>query len=345
MAKYKAVREIECSEWSEFVSNHPSGTVFQSPEMYDLFKSTDNYEPLMLAAIDEKGKITGLLSAVIQAEPGMPRYFSSRCILWGGPLISPQAGEAGEMILELLLDEFAKQVRRRAIYIQVRNMFDISRYTGIFRKKGFLYHKHLNYVVETKERSETEKRISKSKMRQVRKSLKSGAKIIEPEDIGQVKEFFRVLKDLYKTKVKRPLPAWSFFESFYRLNHDHNKKFGTYLLIEHEKQIIGGIMCLITKAKAIYEYYVCGLDEEYKSKGIYPSVLATWAAIDYALKKELKYFDFLGAGKPDRDYGVREFKSKFGGSLVEYGRFERINNKPLYLLGKLGLKVLGALRR
>ncbi|MCK5059499.1 MAG: peptidoglycan bridge formation glycyltransferase FemA/FemB family protein, partial [Candidatus Aminicenantes bacterium] len=78
--------------------------------------------------------------------------------------------------------------------------------------------------------------------------------------------------------------------------------------------------------------------------GIYPSVLATWAAIDYALKKGLRYFDFMGAGKPDQDYGVREFKSKFGGRLVNYGRFERINNKPLYLLGKLGLKVLGALR-
>ena len=48
----------------------------------------------------------------------------------------------------------------------------------------------------------------------------------------------------------------------------------------------------------------------------------------------------MGAGKPNEDYGVREFKSKFGGELVEFGRFERINNHFLYLIGKTGLKIL-----
>ena len=120
-------------------------------------------------------------------------------------------------------------------------------------------------------------------------------------------------------------------------------KIGKYLLVEYSNDIIGGIVCSITREKAIYELYVCGLDGKYKD--VYPSVLATWAAIDYALKYGLEYFDFMGAGKPDRDYGVREFKSKFGGKLVKYGRFERINNKPLYIVGKLGLKILGALKR
>jgi serine/alanine adding enzyme len=31
-------------------------------------------------------------------------------------------------------------------------------------------------------------------------------------------------------------------------------------------------------------------------------------------------FDFGGAGRPDEPYGPREFKSKFGGELVDYGR-------------------------
>ena len=40
-----------------------------------------------------------------------------------------------------------------------------------------------------------------------------------------------------------------------------------------------------------------GLDEEFKN--VYPSVLATWAPIDYALKNNLKVFDFMGVGVPD----------------------------------------------
>jgi len=74
-------------------------------------------------------------------------------------------------------------------------------------------------------------------------------------------------------------------------------------------------------------------------KDIYPSVLATWAPIQYAANKGLKYFDFMGAGKPDEEYGVREFKSKFGGELVEFGRFERIHKPFLFKFGKFGLKV------
>ena len=61
----------------------------------------------------------------------------------------------------------------------------------------------------------------------------------------------------------------------------------------------------------IYDIYGCGEDGKYKD--VYPSVLANWAALEYGLKNGLKYFDFLGAGKPNEDYGVREFKSKFGG--------------------------------
>jgi hypothetical protein len=37
---------------------------------------------------------------------------------------------------------------------------------------------------------------------------------------------------------------------------------------------------------------------------------------------------------------VREFKAKFGGKLVENGRFLKVNNKLLYLFGKLGMFLL-----
>lgn len=58
--------------------------------------------------------------------------------------------------------------------------------------------------------------------------------------------------------------------------------------------------------------------------------MATYAAIEYGLKNHLKIFDFMGAGKPSEDYGVRDFKGKFGGELVEHGRFIKINNALLF---------------
>ena len=88
----------------------------------------------------------------------------------------------------------------------------------------------------------------------------------------------------------------------------------------------------------IYALYACGKDGEYKD--VYTSVLANWAGLEYGLK----YFDFLGAGPAKSDYDVRDFKAKFGGELVSYGRFLRINNKSLYNLGKIGLKIYSKLK-
>ena len=342
--EYKLTGEIDRKQWSDFVLNHPHGNFFQTPEVFEIFKGTEHYESLFFAVMDETEKIKGTLLAVIQKEsPGILGYFSSRTIVWGGPLIYPSDEEKEGAVLGMLLDELVRQANSRAIYIQVRNLYDMSHYRDEFRKKGFIYNPHLNYIVETKNREETEKKISPSKMRQVRKSFKSGARIIEPRDIEQVEAFYNILKSLYHTRVKRPLPRWSFFKAFYE--RSKNNESGKYFLIEYKGRIIGGIMCPITTGRIIYEWYVAGQDSEYNRQGIYPSVLAAWAPIDYALDNGLQYFDFMGAGKPGQDSGVREFKARFGGKIVEYGRYERINNKLLFKLGKLGLKILGTLKK
>lgn len=98
------------------------------------------------------------------------------------------------------------------------------------------------------------------------------------------------------------------------------------------------MMCPILQGKAIYEWYVCGLDEEYKD--LYPSVMATHAAIEYAKANCLPLFDFMGAGKPNVPYGVRDFKMEFGGELIEHGRFLCVRKPLLYQIGKLGVKWL-----
>jgi lipid II:glycine glycyltransferase (peptidoglycan interpeptide bridge formation enzyme) len=48
----------------------------------------------------------------------------------------------------------------------------------------------------------------------------------------------------------------------------------------------------------------------------------------------------MGAGKPDEGYGVREFKAKFGGTLVEHGRFLCVLNKSQYRIGEGFVKIM-----
>jgi lipid II:glycine glycyltransferase (peptidoglycan interpeptide bridge formation enzyme) len=156
-----------------------------------------------------------------------------------------------------------------------------------------------------------------------------------------VRDFYEILHDLYRHKVKKPLPAWDFFEQFYQLSKDG--RLGTIQLVEYQGRIIGGILSPVTPGKTIYEWYVCGLDQQYRE--VHPSVLATWAALDFAVKNNIPRFDFMGVGIPDRKYGVRDFKARFGGEMVNYGRFARVNNRFVYVISEIGYNIVTLLKK
>jgi serine/alanine adding enzyme len=80
----------------------------------------------------------------------------------------------------------------------------------------------------------------------------------------------------------------------------------------------------ITPNEILYEWFIAGLDKEMNSIGIYPSVLVTWAAIEYASQHKIKQFNFMGAGSPHDNYGVRDFKKQFGGEMMDVGRWVKV---------------------
>lgn len=322
--------KINTEIWINFIQSHPNGNPFQTPQFFRFLKKTPGFAPLIIT-VWEDAKLEGLLLAHNQTDGnGLKGFFSKRTIVLGGPVI--KSNKYIE-VCSVLLKELKKQTN--SIYTEFRNLFSLEKYQECFLNAGFRYNPHLNYIVPVPE-EEPIQILNSSKRRQVKKSLKNGAKIITPRGQKDIKAFYIILKKLYKEKVKKPLPDWNFFESFYENDH-----LGKCILIQYKNRIIGGIICPIFN-NTIYEWYVAGLDGKYKN--IYPSVLATWAPIEYASKNGLKYFDFLGAGKPNEDYGVREFKSKFGGKLVEYGRYKKINQPVLYKIGEMGLKILQKIR-
>ena len=44
----------DTNQWTEFVLNHPHGTIFQMPEMAEVYRRTKKYEPVTLAVVDTK---------------------------------------------------------------------------------------------------------------------------------------------------------------------------------------------------------------------------------------------------------------------------------------------------
>lgn len=302
---------------------------FQTEECFSFYHSLGFIDPFQ-CSVERDGVEKGRMVGYIQKDGGkLKQFFSRRAIINGGPML---ADDITEDELMGLLTKCKRELKKKAIYIETRNFDDYARYKEIFSSAGFNYEPHYNFHVDTSSVDLVEANMGKSRKRDVKTSLRDGAVVVENPTIDEVKEFYGVLEHLYKTKVKTPLFPFSFFERLYR------SSFGRFLLVKYDERIVGGTVCVCGE-NVMYEWFACGEDGVHKN--IYPSTLATYAGIRYAAEHGYARFDMMGAGAPnDGGYGVRDFKAKFGGQLVEHGRFKCVLNKPLYKIGTIGVQLI-----
>lgn len=318
--------EIDKVAWQMLIKQSSYATWFQTPEAYNFYESVHNEMTPFAYGVERRGELCAVCVGYITKEKNIiKQFFTRRAIIIGGPVI---ADNAEEQDVEQLLRAMIVELTSQAIYIETRNFNDYSKWNNVFKECGFSYQPHLNVQVTC----DAAHAMSEQRRRQVKKAISNGANILEVQSELEICEWYKILQQLYHEKVRTPLFSEEFFLEFYR------KKIGKYLLVKHEDKVIGGMMCPVLEGKAIYEWYICGLDEEYHEQ--YPSVMATYAAIEYAKKHHIPLFDFMGAGKPNEAYGVRDFKMEFGGESVEYGRFLFVGKPMLYAIGKMGVKWL-----
>ena len=324
--------EIKREEWSALVKTSATGTWFQTPEAYEFYASMpDLFKPFAFA-VENDGELQGVCVGYVTVEKNaLKRWLTRRAIIVGGPAL---ADDCSEEEVGALIGAVREQLKQQAIYIETRNFNDYSKWKGAFWRAGFSYKKHLNFHVDCSDQEAMWERLSENRKRQIRKAnglAISGLAKSEEE----IREWYEILRELYRTKVKTPLWPVEFFLEAYK------QGVGKFLLVRHEGKVIGGSM-VVTDGKCVYEWYECGLNAVYKEQ--YPSVLATWAGMTLAQETGCARYDMMGAGEPDVPYGVRDFKSEFGGEMVEHGRFLYITKPVLYKIGVLGVKILKKLK-
>ena len=361
--------EIDREAWSRLVQTSRTGTWFQSPEAYELFASLpEMFTPFAFGVVSKPESDSGQIieatlrgvcvGYVTKEKSRLRQFFTRRAIILGGPCLAEDATDEEVTALLSTLNAQLSTLNsqhstlnqppllRRGrgmslnapIYIEIRNFNDYSRWRGAIEAAGFSYQPHLNFHVDCTDKQKMWERLSDNRKRQIKRgkptpdpSLKGGEK--EGKDVSEqdVQEWYGILQELYRTKVKTPLWPVEFFVQA------HKQGVGQFLLIRHEGKIIGGSM-VVKSSDAVYEWYECGMNAAYKEQ--YPSVMATWAGMQYAHEQGCARYDMMGAGVPGVPYGVRDFKSEFGGTLVEHGRWLYVAKPWLYAIGKAGVEML-----
>jgi len=329
MIVHSSISEINLLQWQELVTQSPTASYFQTPACYEFFESLSFLRPFVFG-VSESDKLVGILSGYIISDGNiLSRFFSRRAIVCGGVLMD--SGVSDEALKKLMVT-VGNVLKRKVIYLEIRNYSDYSAQKTVFESSGFKYSPHLNFHVSTVDSEIALKNLSTTRRREIKLSVKAGAMWSESEEPEDIKKYYQILTGLYKTKVKTPLYPLEFFEKIIQDRH------GKLFIIKLQGDIIGGSICVVLPDRVIYEWFVCGLDGE--TKNVFPSTLATWAAIEFASLNGYKYFDMMGAGKPDEGYGVRDFKSKFGGQLVENGRFLHVCNPFLFKIGEMAVRIM-----
>lgn len=312
---------IDRQQWSELVRTSETGTWFQSPKAYDFFASLPELMEPFVYGVERAEKLCAVCVGYVTKEPNpIKQFFTRRAIIIGGVVM---AANCAKEDIVILLNYVRKELKPKSIYIETRNFNDFSPWKEAFEAAGFVYKPHLNFHVDPATNN-----LSDNRKRQLKKS---DAVVSEGVNELEIREWYEVLSELYRTKVKTPLWPIDFFLEAYR------QGIAKFLLVKHEGRIIGGSM-VVADERTVYEWFECGLNAECKDQ--YPSVMATWGGIQLAHQSGCTRYDMMGAGEPGVPYGVRDFKAEFGGQMVEHGRFLCVCKPMLYRLGVCVVKIL-----
>lgn len=332
-------KNISREKWNAFVKGSATGTWFQTPKAYEFFTSMPNlFKPFAIGLEDEGALRAVCVGYVTVEESALKQFLTRRAIIIGGPAFADDCSddEAYALMqavrLQFKISSFTFQIFDAPIYIETRNFNDYSRWKDAFEKAGFDYKPHLNFHVDCTDKEKLWERLSENRKRQIRKA-QAAIECLANERVNEeeIRAWYEILKQLYRTKVKTPLwPVEFFLEAYWQ-------RIGKFLFVKHNGKIIGGSM-VVSDERTVYEWFECGMNNEYKEQ--YPSVMVTYAGMEFAHEQGCNRYDMMGAGEPGVPYGVRDFKSEFGGEMVEQGRFLCVCKPLLYKIGTMGVKIL-----
>ncbi len=310
----RLVHNLDEEAWRAFVTGHPAGNIFHSPEMTRVFAQAQGYDPAIWAVLGAEDEILALFLPVqiTILDNLFLRRLTTRAVAYGSVLSAPTA--AGQQALDLLLRAYNREMKSRLLFTELRNLEDLSDVQPVLAANGLAYEDHLNFLIDlTRPTDEIWGAVRSNAQRNIRKAQKAGVDIVEVEDLPALAEAYAVLQQVYR-RIQVPLPD----ESLFRAAFEHLRPRGMFrvLLACVEGRGIGALTLLLYKG--VMTYWYTGTLREFWS--FRAGDLLVWTALELGQAHGMHTFDFGGGGKPDEEYGVRDFKAKFGGNLVNYGR-------------------------
>jgi CelD/BcsL family acetyltransferase involved in cellulose biosynthesis len=302
--------------WDDFVRAHPKGSIFHSSQMVHVFQAAKHHSPLALAAIGAGGEIVAMLVGVrVQTLPDPLGRVSSRSILYAEPLCydNPHSIEA----LAALIAEHDRQMQHTTLFTEVRPLFSPGPERIALEQCGYQFLDYLNYIVDVSQPPDVLWRaMQRDARRGVRESQREGFETRRINAPDAVDHLYSLLLMSYGN-ASVPLAHRSLFEAAFATLHETGRL--KMEAVVKDDTPVAMLAMLLFKDTALAWY--CGTQ---RLRGFSPLDYLIWREMLWCHEQGYTVFDMGGAGWPNEPYGVRRYKSKFGGKLVRYGRYRKI---------------------
>ena len=313
------VRELDEATWRCFVERQLLGNVFHTPEMFRVFSAAKGHLPELWAVQGDDGNVCALMVPVqVSIRQGALRGLTTRSIVYGGPLC--RNDDEGRAALGALLSTYEASVGRRSLLTEFRNLSDLSSLRPVFEACGYVYEDHLNFLVDLDRTPEDVLQGIRTKARKaIRKGIRDGHVVVgEVTDRAEMEDWYDLLHRTYR-HASVPLADRSLFDAAFDILRPARM---AKLLLARVDDAPVACSAELPYKDTIFGWYG-GSDRAYSR--FLPNELLTWHVLEWGANSHARVYDFGGAGRPDQEYGVREFKAKFGGELVNFGRYVRVH--------------------
>ena len=311
------VEFVNPKEWGDFVGNHGQGSIFQSPEMAEVYGQTKNYFPVLVAGIGSDEEIKALVLGVIISEKGgLLSNFSSRSVIKGGPLFADEVSSLSAF--QPVMSGYDKIVGKKALYTEIRVSSDMSGINSFFKRSGYVFEDHFNAFIALDRPVKTIwEGLKKDKRRGIRKAQKSGITIEPIQKREDIEIAHGLIKETYNN-AKVPLADISLFESIYDVLLP--REMGEIVFAKYKGEYIA------TQVVLLYNGTITALYTGSKREHLplHPGDLLIWHFLEYGAQNGYLLFDFGGGGAPNKNENLRLYKSRFGAEFPNHGRYKKI---------------------
>lgn len=317
----KDPKQVDKRKWEEILAKTNRDDVFLS---YGFAQTClDYYNEVYFIAIVKDSNIVGLAIGEIASETTFLSHFTRRTIFYCKPFYT------NNDVLQVILSDISSS--HFGLFAQIRPQSPLEKLEKeMFSKMGFIFEDHLNAIIPLSNKDIVWGHFKKDKRKNIRKAENIGLIVDSSFSESNFNRFYELLYNLYRNK-NHSIKHKDFFRFFIN-NSEGNIKLANVIF---EDKIIATQLYSISTTTITAHY--TATDPIYKN--LKAGDLLIWFLIKEGLNRKCKYFDFGGAGKPNRNYGPREYKARFGTIFNNSGRliftrslFYKLIMKCYYLL-------------